>query len=246
LDGSFKDSLEKFNGIKEKFELNIRQWRSNPKLTVNSLFEKSINFFYELIQKSANIPIIVRLSLDFECRNLLVEKNNLFLKTLLDLKHFGKNTQIQIQNIYSYVLEDLKQLFEFYRWSYVGIYKLEVSAEQEKQFNEDSPNYISNALNFIGKKLKLVLNQKFYSFKDLINLEGDNKKDAEDAIKFFNNSLNNNLYNARVYNNLALIYNEFLEDHLNSIYWYIYGLNYSNEKRFIFFILDFFYYSFFI
>ena len=78
MDDSFKDSLEKFNGIKEKFELNIRQWRSNPKLKVNSLFEKSINFFYELIQKEANISKILRLSLDFECRNLLVEKINFF------------------------------------------------------------------------------------------------------------------------------------------------------------------------
>ena len=240
LDDSCKDVLEKFNGIKEKFELNIRQWKSNPKLTVNSLFEKSydllrnqlMNFFYELIQKVVNISIILRLSLDFKCWNLLVERINLVLKTTIDLKHFGKNAQVQIQNIYSYVLEDLKQLFEFYRGSYAAIYKLEVTAEQEKQFNEDSPNYISNVLNFMGdiKKLKLVLNQKFYHFKDLINLEGDNKKDAEDAIKFFNYSLNNNLYNANVYNNLALIYNEFLEDHLNSIYWYIRGLTYAHQK----------------
>ena len=143
-----------------------------------------------------------------------------------------KYIQVQIQNIYSYILEDLKQLFEFYRGSYTAIYKLEVTAEQEKQFNEDAPNYISNVLNFMGdiKKLKLVLNKRFYSFKDLINLEGDNKKDAEDAIKFFNYSLNNNLYNANVYNNLALIYNEFLEDHLNSIYWYIRGLTYAHQK----------------
>ena len=47
------------------------------------------------------------------------------------------------------------------------------------------------------KKLKLTLNKKFYDFKDLINLDGDNKKDSEDAIKFFKYSLSNNLDNSK-------------------------------------------------
>ena len=241
FDDSCKEVLEKFNVIKEKFELNFRQRKNNQKITVSSLFEKPydllrnqlMNFFYELIQKASNISIILRLNLDFKCWNLLVERINLVIKSPIDPKHFGKNSQVKIQNIYSSLLEDLKTLFEFYRGSYNAIYKLEVTAEQEKQFNEDSPKYISNVLNFMGdiKKLKLIINKIFYNFKDLINLEGDNKKDAEDAIKFFNYSLNTNLYNANVYNNLAFIYNEFLEDHLNSIYWYIRGLTYAFQKN---------------
>ena len=241
LDDSCKEVLEKFNTIKEKFELNFRQRKNNQKISVNSLFEKSYDllrnqlmnyFFNELINKASNISIILKLNLDFKCWNLLVERINLVIKSPIDPKHFGKNSQVKIQNIYSSLLEDLKTLFEFYRGSYIAIYKLEVTAEQEKQFNEDSPKYISNVLNFMGdiKKLKLILNKRFYGFKDLINLEGDNKKDAEDAIKFFNYSLSNNLYNANVYNNLAFIYNEFLEDHLNSIYWYIRGLTYAFQK----------------
>ena len=241
FDDSCKEVLEKFNVIKEKFELNFRQRKNNQKITVSSLFEKPydllrnqlMNFFYELIQKASNISIILSLNLDFKCWNLLVERINLVIKSPIDPKHFGKNSQVKIQNIYSSLLEDLKTLFEFYRGSYNAIYKLEVTAEQEKQFNEDSPKYISNVLNFMGdiKKLKLIINKIFYNFKDLINLEGDNKKDAEDAIKFFNYSLNTNLYNANVYNNLAFIYNEFLEDHLNSIYWYIRGLTYAFQKN---------------
>ena len=241
LDDSCKEVLEKFNAIKEKFEFNFRQRKNNQKISVNSLFEKSYDllrnqlmnyFFNELINKASNISIILKLNLDFKCWNLLVERINLVIKSPIDPKHFGKNSQVKIQNIYSSLLEDLKTLFEFYRGSYIAIYKLEVNAEQEKQFNEDSPKYISNVLNFMGdiKKLKLILNKRFYGFKDLINLEGDNKKDAEDAIKFFNYSLINNLYNANVYNNLAFIYNEFLEDHLNSIYWYIRGLTYAFQK----------------
>ena len=242
LDDTCKEVLEKFNEIKEKFETNSKHWRNNnQKISVNLLFEKSydplrnqlMNYFYELIQTPSNISIILRLNLDFKCWNLLVERINLVLKSPIDVKHFGKNSQVKIQNIYSSLLEDLKILFEFYRKSYTSIYKLNVTAEQEKQFNEDSPKYISNVLNFMGdiKKLKLTLNKRFYNFKDLINLEGDNKKDSEDAIKFFNYSLDNNIYNYNVYNNLAFIYREFLEDHLNSIYWNIRGLTYVFQKN---------------
>ena len=241
IDENCKEVLDKFNEIKNKFELNSKNWRKKQNISVNLLFEKSynslrielMNLFDELIKKSENISIILRHGLDFKCWNLLIERINLILKSPIDAKNFGKNPQVKIQSIYSNLLDDLKTLFEFYRLSYNSIYKLEVTREQEKIFNEDSPKYISNVLNFMGdiKKLKLILNKKFYDFKDLINLEGDNKKDSEDAIKFFKYSLSNNLYNFNVYNNLASIYKEFLEDHMNSIYWYIRGITYIFQKN---------------
>ena len=241
MDENCKEVLDKFNEIKNKFELNSKNWRKKQNISVNLLFEKSynslrielMNLFDELIKKSENISIILRHGLDFKCWNLLIERINLILKSPIDTKNFGKNPQVKIQSIYSNLLDDLKTLFEFYRLSYNSIYKLEVTREQEKIFNEDSPKYISNVLNFMGdiKKLKLILNKKFYDFKDLINLEGDNKKDSEDAIKFFKYSLSNNLYNFNVYNNLASIYKEFLEDHMNSIYWYIRGITYIFQKN---------------
>jgi len=43
--------------------------------------------------------------------------------------------------------------------------------------------------------------------------------------------LSNNLDNYIVYNNLASIYKEFLEDHMNSIYWYIRGITYIFQKN---------------
>ena len=241
LDENCKEVLEKFNEIRSKFESNSKNWSKNQKISVNLLFEKGYNFlrnqlmtfFEELIQKPENISIILSNSLDFKCWNLLIERINLILKSPIDAKHFGKNSQVKIQSIYSNLLDDLKTLFEFYRASYLSIFKLEVPRDQEKKFNEDSPKYISNVLNFMGdiKKLKLTLNKKFYNFKDLINLDGDNKKDSEDAIKFFKYSLSNNLYNYIVYNNLASIYKEFLEDHINSIYWYIRGITYIFQKN---------------
>ena len=241
IDENCKEVLDKFNEIKNRFDLNSKNWRKKQNISVNLLFEKSynllrnqlMNLFDELIKKTENISIILRNGLDFKFWNLLVERINLILKSPIDAKNFGKNPQVKIQSIYSNLLDDLKTLFEFYRLSYNSIYKLDVSKEQEKIFNEDAPKYISNVLNFMGdiKKLKLTLNKKFYDFKDLINLDGDNKKDSEDAIKFFKYSLSNNLYNYNVYNNLASIYKEFLEDHMNSIYWYIRGITYIFQKN---------------
>ena len=240
-DDNSKEVLERFNRIKNKFEANSKNWHKKQNISVNLLFEKSynllrnqlINLFDELIKKAENISIILRNGLDFKFWNLLIERINLILKSPIDAKNLGKNSQVKIQSIYSNLLEDLKTLFEFYRLSYNSIYKLEVTREQEKIFNEDAPKYISNVLNFMGdiKKLKLTLNKKFYDFRDDINLDGDNKKDSEDAIKFFKYSLSNNLDNYIVYNNLASIYKEFLEDHMNSIYWYIRGITYIFQKN---------------
>ena len=240
-DENCKEVLDRFNEIKDKFDSNSKNWRKKQNISVNLLFEKPynllrnqlMNLFDELIKKAENISIILRNGLDFKFWNLLIERINLILKSPIDAKNFGKNPQVKIQSIYSNLLDDLKTLFEFYRISYKSIYALEVTKEQEKKFNEDAPKYISNVLNFMGdiKKLKLTLNKKFYDFKDLINLDGDNKKDSEDAIKFFKYSLSNNLDNYNVYNNLASIYKEFLEDHMNSIYWYIRGITYIFQKN---------------
>lgn len=43
---SEKDVLEKFNEIKEKFDQNSKNWRTNQKISVNILFEKS----YDLLR----------------------------------------------------------------------------------------------------------------------------------------------------------------------------------------------------
>ena len=240
-DENCKDVLNRFNEIKDKFDSNSKNWRKKQNISVNLLFENPynllrnqlMNLFEELIKNADNISIILRNGLDFKFWNLLIERINLILKSPIDVKNLGKNPQVKIQSIYSNLLEDLKTLFEFYRISYKSIYSLDVKKEQEKKFNEDAPKYISNVLNFMGdiKKLKLTLNKKFYDFKELINLDGDNKKDSEDAIKFFKYSLSNNLDNYNVYNNLASIYKEFLEDHMNSIYWYIRGITYIFQKN---------------
>ena len=239
----YKEFMDPFRTLKEKFDSYSRNWKSNnAKINVKSLFQKNynllrnqlMNYFCELVQKNpVNITKILRVNLDFECWNLLVERICIVLKYPIDAKHFGKNSQVIIQNIYSDLLEDLRTLYAFYREIYLSVYNLQITPDQEKDFNKDSPIFISNVLNHMGdiKKLKLYLNKKFFVFDDLINLEGDSKKDANDAIKFFNYSLNNNPYNYIVFNNLAYVYKEFLDDHLNSIYWYIRSLSSVNQDK---------------
>ena len=235
-----KEIMDKFKTIEYNFESYNRQYEGNKNF--KTLYQKSyglhrnelMNFFCELIQKNpVNISRILRINLDFKCWNLLVERIAKTLNVQIELKNFGKNSQVIIGNIYSELLEDLRALFRFYQEIYKNVYDLNITIEQEKDFNQDSPKFISNILNYLGdiKRLKLYLNKKFYSFNDLINLEGDNKKDANDAIKFFTYSLANNPFNYIVYNNLAYVYKEFLDDHLNSIYCYIRSLSCVNQDN---------------
>ena len=234
--------ISEFEKKKEEFDNNLKEKiNGNHKFNLSSLFEKSddkyknqlINCYFDLVQKAQNIPIILRQGLDFKFWNSIIEKINLVIKTDIDIKHFKRNAQVIIQNIYSSSIEELKEIFQFYKLTYRNIYKLEIPAEQEKQLNEVLKKYASNVLNFMGdiKKLKLTLNKRFYTFRDLINLDTYNKKDAEDAIKFFLYSLDNDINNCNVYNNLAFVYKEFLEDDVNVIYWYTKGFTFIFQKH---------------
>jgi len=74
------------------------------------------------------------------------------------------------------------------------------------------------------KKLKLTLNKKFEEFKEYVNIEGDNKKDANEALKFYTYALANYPFNKRIYANLSSIYREFHVDLISSCYWSIRAL----------------------
>ena len=165
-----------------------------------------------------NIQLIVRAQLDKKVWNLLVERISKILKYKIEPSHLGKNYQVTIQNLYSTLLEDLRNNFQFFR----NIYSI-ITNYVDKDLNI----MISDILNFMGdlKKLKLILNKKFSEFKEFINIEGDDKKDASDALRFFNYALNNNPYNNRIYSNIGYVSREFLHDHQNSCYWFIRALS---------------------
>jgi len=75
------------------------------------------------------------------------------------------------------------------------------------------------------KRLKLILNRKFQQFPEYVNIEGDNKKDANEALKFYTYALNNYPFNKKIYSNLSSIYREFQNDHILSCYWSIRALS---------------------
>ena len=222
-----KEIIDQFEQLKLKFAKFSDQWKSNSKLNVKSLIKKEyeltlnqlMNFYNELIQKKENIGLILKANLDLKCWNILTERISLVIKYPIDPKHLGKNYQIIIQNLYSTLLDDLRNSYDFFK----NVYTITTNYETEQEL----PIFISNVLTFMGdiKKLKLIFNKKFEEFKDIIAIEGDNKKDANDSIRFFNYALNNNPRNTRVYSNLGYVYREFLEDHMSSAYWFIRALS---------------------
>lgn len=155
-----------------------------------------MDFFNQQVLKQENISLIIKANIDLKVWNLLTERISKVLKTKIDINHLGKNFQIIIQNLYSCLLNDLKNNFEFFR----NVYTMTLNFET-KEFSI----FASNILNFMGdlKKLKLILNKQFLEFKQFLSFEGDVKKDANDALRFFHYALNNYPYNTRIYSNIA-------------------------------------------
>lgn len=215
-----KEILDQFESIKHKFEKNSNE--KNGKLNIKNLTSKEyelkqnqlMNFINDLIMNSDNITFIIKSNLDLKTWNLLTDRISKILKYKIEPSHLGKNFQLILQNTYSVLIQDLKNNFEFFRNMYSIIENYDV---------EGKNILISNILNFMGdlKKLKLILNKKFDEYKEIINIEGDNKKDANLALRFFNFALQNNPYNTRIYSNLGYVYREFLNDNQNSAYWFI-------------------------
>ncbi|MCQ2819163.1 MAG: hypothetical protein MJ252_18015 [archaeon] len=222
-----KEVLDEFDKIKAKFIRYSESWKQNNKLNLKMIMKKDyelilnelMNFYYNLCQKKESLNIILKANLDLKCWNLLTERTSLVIKNPIELKHLGKNFQIIIQNLYSEIIEDLRNCYDFFR----NVYN-----QTTRYIDEDgAPIFISNVLTFMGdvKKLKLMLNKKFEKFQDYVILVGDTKKDANDAIGFFNYALNNNPRNTRVYSNMGYLYRTFLEDHISSAYWFIRALS---------------------
>ena len=230
-----KEILNQFEQLKNNFDTVSQSWKTNSKLNIRNIVKREyekllnqlMNFYNELIQKPKNISFILRANLDLQCWNLLTERSSTVIKLPIDRNHLGKNSQVIIQNLYSTLLDDLRNSFDFFKNVYTTITEQNYLFTPEIRESKDFPIFISNVLTFMGdiKKLKLMLNKKFLQFKELINIEGDFKKDANDGVGFFNYALDNNPRNARVYSNLGYIYREFLEDYMSSAYWFIRALS---------------------
>ena len=235
---SEKEILESFNQIKMNFEEFSQKWKNNPKLNkligkgFNLLTNQLMNKYNEYIQIPSNILIILKNNLDLKAWNLLTERFSIIIKHPIDQSRLGKNPQMIIQNIYTSLLEDLRNSYDFFKNVYntVTNYNIPLDNNLLKNF----PIFISNIMTFQGdlKKLKVILYKKFLTFKDLINIEGDPEKDINDSIKFFQFALSNNPRNSRIFSNLGYIYREFLGDYMSSSYWLIRYFSYiDNENK---------------
>ena len=233
-----KEILESFNQIKMSFEEFSQKWKNNPKLNkligkgFNLLTNQLMNKYNEFIQIPSNILIILKNNLDLKTWNLLTERFSIIIKHPIDQSRLGKNPQMIIQNIYTSLLEDLRNSYDFFKNVYntVTNYNIPLDNNLLKNF----PIFISNIMTFQGdlKKLKVILYKKFITFKDLINIEGDPEKDINDSIKFFQFALSNNPRNSRIFSNLGYIYREFLGDYMSSSYWLIRYFSYiDNENK---------------
>jgi hypothetical protein len=182
-----------------------------------------MNYFNDLVIRTENIGLIMSAQLDKKIWNLLIERVSKILKNKIDKSHLGKNYENVINDLYTISLEDLRTNFQFFRNVYSIIADYEI---------KDCNVLVSNILTFMGdiKKLKLTLNKKFLDFQDIVKLDGETGKDANDALRFFNYALNNNPLNTRIYSNIGFLYREFLQDKENSVYWFIRGMACANSE----------------
>lgn len=178
-----------------------------------------MNYFNDIINTKENIPLIIKSSLELKTWNLLIDRISKIIKHKIEISRLGKNFHVVLQNLYFTLIGDLRNNFEFFRNVYNTINSYEGSVS-------DLNILLSNILLFMGdiKKLKLTLNKKFEEFKEYVNIEGDFKKDANEALKFYTYALNNYPFNKRIYINLSSIYREFQIDLISSCYWSIRAL----------------------
>jgi hypothetical protein len=179
-----------------------------------------MNFFNEIINSKENIILIIKSNLDLKTWNLLIDRLSKIIKYKIETERLGKNYHVVLQNMYCTLIGDLRNSFEFFR----NVYNTIISYEM---IVPDLNVLISNILLFMGdiKRLKLILNKKFKDFPEYVNLEGDNKKDANEALKFYNYALNNYPFNKKIYSNLSSIYRDFQNDYIFSCYWSIRALS---------------------
>ena len=111
-----KEILNQFEQLKNNFDTVSQSWKTNSKLNIRNIVKREyekllnqlMNFYNELIQKPKNISFILRANLDLQCWNLLTERSSTVIKLPIDRNHLGKNSQVIIQNLYSTLLDDLR------------------------------------------------------------------------------------------------------------------------------------------
>ena len=164
---------------------------------------KVIGFFVNVINYRDSLLLIEQINLDLRIWQILTERINILLK-------------LESTNNYKdIILEDLKNLYNFYKNIYLMIC--------DKPFSE---RLVSSILFFLGeiKKIKIIIQKKEGNDNEMIS------KDAKEALKFYQFSLQKNPNNVRAYFNIGLIYRECYNDYTTSSYWFVRSLAAPNSE----------------
>ena len=207
---SFKQQQIKliYTSVNNKKEKS-KETKINPKALISkeiTLFQnKVMGFFSNVINFRDSLILIEQISLDQKIWSLLTERINIIMKSLDKLV---STKDIKKEEIYDVIIEDLKNVYNFYKVVYLMVC--------DKFFSE---RLVSSFLFYLGelKKMKIIVKRKF-------NKEDNQEKDSKECLRFYHYSLNKNPYNIRVYFNIGLVMRECLKDYTNSSYWFVRSL----------------------
>lgn len=169
---------------------------------VTVFHNKVMVYFTNIINYRDSILLIEQLSLDQKVWSLLTERIFIIMKNLEKLNDSKKKLEI---DIYEVLIEDLKNIYNFYKVSYLMV--------SDKLFSERLTAGILFNLGEL-KRFKLLVNKKF-------NKNELADKDVKESIRFYQYSLNKNPFYHRAYSNMGLIIRDNLKDFTLSSYWFV-------------------------
>lgn len=209
-----KDILDEIESFKSQ---QIRYFKKGKeKINLKCLLSKEIiilqnramNYFANILNQRDSLLLIEQTNLDIKIWQLLTERISILLK----LNNFTN----EIEDV---IMEDLKNIFNFFKNIYLMVCDLTFSER-----------LTSAVLFFLAeiKKIKVIVikanSSNHNNFEELI------KKDSNEALKFYQFSLNKNPNNVRTYFNIGLIYRECIKDYTTSSYWFVRSLAAPNSE----------------
>lgn len=159
-------------------------------------------YFTNIINYRDSILLIEQLVLDQKVWSLLTERIFIVMKNFEKLNESKNKLDI---DIYEVLMEDLKNIYNFYKVSYLMV--------SDKLFSERLTAGILFNLGEL-KRFKLVVNKRFNK-SELV------EKDVKESLRFYQYSLNKNPFNHRAYSNMGLIIRDNLKDFTLSSYWFV-------------------------
>lgn len=202
-----------YSNKKNKDKVNIKALTS---INIGVFQSGLMTYFSRILSHSDCLILIEQTNLDIRVWHLLTERISLLLKINWNDKSNSKDMKGLNQTIiFDLIMEDLRSIYHFYKNVYLMLC--------DKLFSDKC---IATIHFFLGevKKMKIILAKKF----NVVNETALNK-DAQDALKFYQFSLNKYPLNTRTYFNIGLIHRECFRDITTSSYWFVRSLAAPNS-----------------